>query len=194
MKPAVTKPAAPPDDPVRTALEDNDVRAGLLHHALAILGRRLAGRPAGDRIDRAGEALQETTVRALPKREEYEPTRPVRPWLHGILMKVLSEMTRALRHSPAQEQADEGARERFAADLARDAAETVQHLLDAAAYLAKLPSELQEILRLRFFDDLSHDEIAVRLAISPGNARVRLCRALNAAKVIAGAPPREERQ
>ena len=42
------------------------------------------------------------------------------------------------------------------------------------------------MLQLRFYDGLSHDEIAVRLGISPGNARVRLCRALNAAKASPG--------
>jgi RNA polymerase sigma-70 factor, ECF subfamily len=193
MNPAATQPAAaPPDDPVRAALDDTALRDELLNHALAILGRRLADRPAADRIDKAKEAFQETYVRALQKRHDYNSTRPVRPWLHGIMTNVLSETTRSLRRFPAQESADAAAWERLADDLAPDAADVVPNRLAVAAYLAKLPPEHREVLQLRFYDGLSHDEIAVRLCISPGNARVRLCRALNAAKAIAGAAPRED--
>ena len=68
MTPAVTQPpAALPVDPVRTALDDPEVRGELLHHALAILARRLADRPAAVRLDAATEAVQETCVRSAPE-------------------------------------------------------------------------------------------------------------------------------
>ena len=193
MNTAATPPVAPPDDPVRRALDDIVIRDRLVNHAAAILGRRLAGRPAADRIDKAKEAVQEVYVRALQKRCEYDPTRPVSAWLHGIMAHVLSETTRSLRRSPAQESADANAWERLAVDLAPDAADIVLSRLAAAGYLARLPSEHKEMLQLRFYYGLSHDEIAVRLGISVGNARVRLCRALNAAKAVAGVVPREGR-
>jgi RNA polymerase sigma-70 factor, ECF subfamily len=194
MNPAITQPvAAPPDDPVRSALDDTAVRDGILNHALAILGRRLANRPMTDRIDKAKDAVQETYVRALQKRHDYNPTRPVRPWLHGIMTNVMSETSRSLRHSPAQESADAAEWERLAVDLTTDAADVVPDRLAVVGYLAKLPPEHREVLHLRFYDGLSHDEIAARLGISEGCARVRLCRALNAAKAIAGVAPREDR-
>ena len=194
MNPAVTQPAvAPPDDPVRIALDDPAVRDELLNHALAILGRRLADRSVADRIDQAKEAFQETYARALQKRHDYNPIRPVRPWLHGIMTNVLSETARSLRRSPAQESADADEWERLAVDLTPDAADVVLKRLDVASYLAKVPPEHREVLQLRFYDGLSHYEIGVRLGISAGNARVRLCRALNAAKAIAGAAPQEDR-
>ncbi len=65
--------------------------------------------------------------------------------------------------------------------------------LTAADYLARLPAEHRQVLQLRFYDGLSHEEIAARLGLSAGNARVRLCRALLAAKVLAGVRPGEER-
>jgi RNA polymerase sigma-70 factor (ECF subfamily) len=194
MNPAVTQPpAAPADDPVRTALEDTALRDELLNHALVIVGRRLADRLAADRIDQAKEALQETSVRALQKRHNYNPIWPVGPWLHGIMTNVLCETTRSLRRSPAQESADADVWERLAVDLTPNAADVVLNRLDVAGYLAKLPPEHREVLQLRFYDGLSHDEIAVRLSISPANARVRLCRALNSAKAIAGTASREDR-
>jgi RNA polymerase sigma-70 factor (ECF subfamily) len=194
MEPGITQP--PPAslrDPVRTALDDVAVREELLNHALAVLGRRLADRPAADRLDKAKEAFQETYARALQKRQDYNPTRPAAPWLHGIMSNVLSETVRSLRRSPAQESADSAAWERLAVDLSPDAAHLVPTRLDVAGYLTNLPPEHREVLTLRFYEGLSHDEIATRLGISPGNARVRLCRALGAAKVIAGAAPREDR-
>jgi RNA polymerase sigma factor (sigma-70 family) len=194
MKPAVTQPlATPPGDPVRAALDDPTMRGGLLNHALAILGRRLAGRPAADRLDKAQEALQETYARVLQKRQGYDPTWSVGAWLDGIMVNVLFEATRSLRRLPAQEPAAAAAWEEAAVDPGPDAAYTVSNRLDAADWLAKLPPEHREVLQLRFKDRSSYDEIAVRLGVSPGNARVRLCRALNAARAIAGAAPREDR-
>ena len=61
--------------------------------------------------------------------------------------------------------------------------------LAAADYLARLPAEQQQLLRLRYYEDLSYDEIAARLGISAGNARVRLFRAVAAAKALAGVCP-----
>ncbi len=87
MNPAVTQPpAAPPDDPVRAALDDAKLQDKLLNHALAVLGRRLAGRMGADRLDKAKEALQETCVRAFQKHQDYDPSWPVGAWLHGIMV------------------------------------------------------------------------------------------------------------
>ena len=83
MTPVETQPvAAPPDDPVGKALEDPDLRDALVNHALAVLGRRLAGRPAADRIDKAKEAFQETCLRGRSRNAEIT-TRPGR-WVPGF--------------------------------------------------------------------------------------------------------------
>ena len=107
---------------------------------------------------------------------------------------VLLETIRSLFGSPSQASADPAAWARLEAELDSDAAEVVSSGLDAHCYMAKLSAEHKEVLQLRFYEDLSHDEIAVRLGISNGYARLRLYRALNAAKLIAGAGMREDRQ
>jgi RNA polymerase sigma-70 factor (ECF subfamily) len=195
MTPAVTQPhTAPPADPVQAALEDSDVRSGLLDHARAVLGRWLAERPAAVRAEAAAEAVQETQLRALQKRCEFDPAvARVRGWLHGIMNNVLFETARSLYRLPAQALQDSAAWEHLAANLAPQAAEDVPDRLAAADCLARLPAEHRQILQLRFYDGLSHEDIAGRLGISPGNARVRLCRALAAAKALAGVVPGEER-
>ncbi len=177
---------APPNDPVRNALDDSALRDGLLTHALAILGRRLRHRTVADRTDVAMVALQETCVRALEKRDQYLPTLPVRPWLHGIMNLVLCETIRGVRRAPAQELKDAAAWEALAIDLTPDVAETVPNRLAISDYLAGLREEERQVVELRFDQGLSHDEIATRLGITSGNARVRLSRALVALKAHAG--------
>jgi RNA polymerase sigma factor (sigma-70 family) len=186
-----TKSGAPPTDPVRTALDDPALRDGLLEHALAVLAKRFRHRPPTDRHDAAMVAFQETCVRALEKRQEYVPTLPVRPWLHGIMNLVLCETIRKVRGLPVQEPDDSAAWESLAIDLTPDSAETVPTRLAADDYMGKLRPEDRQVLQLRFYDSLSHDEIACRLGISTGYARVRLCRALIALKSIAGASLQE---
>jgi len=195
MSPAATQPAAPPEDPVRAALDDLEVRTGLLDHARAILGRWLADRPATVRSEAAAEAVQEALLRALQKTHEYAPAvGTVRGWLHGILNNVLRETARSLRRLPAQGLEDSAAWERLAPDLAPQATEGVLDRLTAADYLSRLPAEHRQVLMLRFYENLSGDKMAARLGTSPANARVRLCRALAAVKAIAGADEGEERR
>jgi len=186
--------AAPPADPVQAALDDPDVRAGLLDHARVLLTRWLASRPAAVRAEATADAVQEMQLRALQKRCEYDPAiGRVQAWLHGIMTKVLYETARSMGRQPVQALEDSAAWEQLAADLAPPIAEAVPNRLAAAEYLARLPAEQRQILHLRYYEDLSHEEIAARLGISPGNARVRLCRALAAAKALAGVSPGEER-
>jgi RNA polymerase sigma-70 factor (ECF subfamily) len=193
MTPAVTQPVAPPADPVRAALDDAEVREGLRQHAQAVLGRWLSGRPLIVRDEAVAEAVQETQLRSLQKFQTYTPqTGSVRAWLHGILNIVLLETTRKLRGQPCQLPANKADCENLAApDL--PAEEVVLDRLAAEECLARLTAEQRELLRLRLIENLSHDEIAVRLGISPVNARVRLSRALTAARAIAGATPGEDR-
>jgi RNA polymerase sigma factor (sigma-70 family) len=194
MASAGTQPvAAQSEDPVLKALDDGNVRDSLVKHAMAILGRRLAGYPLTQRTDAANVAVQDVCVRALEKRHDYDPARAVGPWLHGIMANVLSETIRGVRRLPAQESADRDAWEKLAIDLTPDVAETAPSKLDAANYLAKLPVECRDLIELRFCQGLSHIEIAARLGISTANARVRLCRALSALRAIAGVALQEDR-
>jgi RNA polymerase sigma-70 factor (ECF subfamily) len=167
------------------ALADPKIQDGLLNHALAILGRRLAHRAVAARMDKAKEARQETCVRALQSNHNHDPTRPVRPWLHGIMNHVLSEIIGPPDGGCVQPPADPTIWQRLVVKPERDGVVIVTIQTDVAVYLARLPPEHRDILQLRFYDDLSHEDIAARLGISNGNARVRLCRALIELKTIA---------
>ncbi len=45
--------------------------------------------------------------------------------------------------------------------------------------ISKLPERQQKIVKMKYFEDLSSEEIAEKLGITPGNVRVLLSRALN---------------
>jgi RNA polymerase sigma-70 factor (ECF subfamily) len=193
MTPAVTSTTAPPPDLVQAALSDADVQQELRRHAHAMLAQSLPDQPYAIRTELVAEAVQETQVRALQKRHTFDPTRRVQAWLHGIMNNVLFESIRSYRELPTQAAADPAAWERLAKDLAPPIAETVVNRLTVMEYLSQLSADQQQLVRLRYYDELSHEEIAARLNITLANARVRLCRAIIAFKSIAGVNPKEER-
>ncbi len=185
--------AAAADDPVRAALADHQLLTDLLIHARAFVGSWLKDRPIDEREEAAETAVQETARCALQKRAEYDPAigSPA-PWLHGILVNVLKQTARALRRRPVQAPANLDDWDRTRAALLPATAEPAGVGLDAAVILSRLPTDHRAILDLRFREGLANAEIASRLGISRGYARVRLCRALSAAKAIVGATPRED--
>jgi RNA polymerase sigma-70 factor (ECF subfamily) len=189
-------PPPPSDDPppfrlVRAALADRELLEELSAHALVVLGRLRPDR-AATRKDEADDVVQETCRRALRRCNTFNPRAgSVDAWLHGILNNVLREHLRDLQNLPAQFQET---REPDAVSLAPlhrardDANQTVEDLIRRA------PPEHREILLLRFVERLDHAEIAARLGISLGCARVRLSRDLAALRRELGNDPREDRQ
>jgi RNA polymerase sigma factor (sigma-70 family) len=186
------QPVALPNDPVRTALDDSVLRDRLLNHALALLGKRFRHGPETDWREAAMVAFQDTCVRALEKRHNYNATLPIAPWLHGVMNLVLCETIRSREKLPVQELSDTAAWEALAIDLTPDVAETVPNQLAVAHYLGRLRADERQIVELRYLQDLTHDEIAAVLGITPGAARVRLSRALVALKAVAGRAVRED--
>jgi RNA polymerase sigma-70 factor (ECF subfamily) len=176
MTPAVPQPAtAPPDDPVRAALDDPGLRGELTAHALARLGTWLSDRPAVVRTDAAEEIVQEALRRAWDRRATFDPAAgsSVAGWVHGILNNALSEYCRALRKQPAQLPADPAGWESLAGrmDPAGDTA-------DVQTWLDQLPADQRRIVTLHHLDELSHREIGKQLGISEANSRIRLARAM----------------
>lgn len=177
MTPTGTRPPPTrPDDPVRAALDDADLRAELVRHAQARFGRWLADRPAPVRAGAAEDAVQEALKRVLEQSARFDPTRAsAAAWVHGVLELVLHEQSRVSRRQPVQPSANPEAWDALTARLSYE-----DGLL--GELLAALPEEQRTIVTMFHLDELSHDEIASRLGISVGNSRVRLARAMTALK------------
>lgn len=171
------------DDPVRAAVQDDEVLARLSRSAHGLVGRWFAHLPYAERADLSRETVQEVVARALDRCMQYRTDEgDVGAWLYGILINTLRDRCRRLSRQPRQAPADASEWEQLAVELTGWRAETVDGRLDVEQCLQRLPAEHRELLVMKYLDDLDGEQIAARLGISVGAARVRLCRALKAAK------------
>jgi len=145
-----------------------DRYSGMLYRYVS---KRLGPEPAEDLVG-------ETFLVAFSRRRTYDLTCPdARPWLFGILTKLVArhhraEATRyrAFRRAPADLDVESPA-DRVAAGVTAQAAGP--HLAGA---LAALPARDRDVLLLIAWGDLSYEEVALALGIPVGTVRSRLNR------------------
>jgi RNA polymerase sigma-70 factor (ECF subfamily) len=120
----------------------------------------------------AQEAAQETFIRAWHAAPTYDPTRDLGPWLLTIARyTALDLLRRELRPTRGGHEAEQdGVVESPGIDRAW-LAWAVQEAL------RKLGPDEREIVRLSFYEDLSHAQIAERLGIPVGTVKSRSHRA-----------------
>ena len=137
----------------------------------------------------ADDVFQATFVQVFAKAGQYEPGRPVRPWLYAIATnQAIDAMRRAGRHptvSLEQAETDAGGERRGLVDLLEareadpfanvDAAET-RDLVRAC--VDKLPGFLRQVLVMAYYQGLKYQEIADALDIPLGTVKSRLHAAL----------------
>ncbi|WP_170147788.1 RNA polymerase sigma factor [Micromonospora phaseoli] len=120
----------------------------------------------------AQEALQETFIRAWNSASAYDPERDLGPWLLTIARyTALDLIRRELRPTRGGHEAEQDAVVE-APDL--DVAWLSWKVQEA---LRQLADHEREIIRLSFFDDLTHAQIAQRLELPLGTVKSRSHRA-----------------
>lgn len=126
--------------------------------------------------DEAEDIVQETFVRAYRALERFDTQRPMRPWLLRIAANLASNRRRSLgRYFSAlqrlflQEKPDQKSVEQQSSQAGRahQVWEAVQQLKPADA----------QVIYLRYFLDLSTDEVAQTLNVPAGTVKSRLHRA-----------------
>ena len=126
----------------------------------------------------AEDLVQETMLRIWYRAELYDPARAqASTWVFTVARNLRLDALRGERHPEPDSEA-------VLADL-EDQTEAPDALLEAARReervqkaLASLPAEQIEILRLSFFEDVPHAEIARRMALPLGTVKSRIRRAL----------------
>ena len=141
------------------------------------LAMHLTGHPAD-----AEDALQATFVTAIEKRSEWDASRPLLPWLVGILTlhgKKLQER-RARRREVALPTPDEGAGAEPVdpADLPLDQSERRELVERLRTHVERLPDEQRSVVLLQLQHGLQPAQIAEALGLPPGTVRMRLHRGL----------------
>jgi len=175
MNPATAPPrsAAPP------SLDDPALRERLRTQALSRL-RGWIPNPSA-RAERADDIVQETYLRAVQNLGKFDPALgDLGGWLHGYLNLVLMEEYRKSGKQPKPAEHPERWEDLRAKLDPNSNLEPVNDLLD------KIPPKNRELIRMRYLTELSPEEIAAKLGISHGAARVQLCRALAQLKDVAG--------
>ena len=130
----------------------------------------------------AADLCAETFAAAFAGRRRFrDEGAPVVAWLFGIARRQLGTYRRRQR-------VERRYRDRMGIGeitLSDDDIERVEALVDLAAVreqlstgVRQLPSSRAEAMQLRFVDGLSFAEVADRLGITEGAARVRVCRGL----------------
>jgi len=156
---------------VREAMTFEDV---VREHQDAVYGAAL--RVLGDR-DAALDAANQTFMNAYRSRASYDPSRPIKHWLLRIAINEAITIGRARTRERAR-----SASEADAVSLADSAALPERAALDREsrdgirAAVARLPDLYREVVVLRYFNELSVDEVAAVLGRSSSTVGVQLLR------------------
>lgn len=125
--------------------------------------------------DRAADATQAAFVSAWRAAPRFDPAHDLAPWLYTIARRAAIDVYRRERHT---ESTDPGQLETVPAPesgpgglVSTWEAWQVRLAIDA------LPADEQDVVRMSWFDGLSHPEIADRLAVPVGTVKSRSHRA-----------------
>ena len=168
---AAQKTRRGPSAIVRATVTFEDV---VREHQDSVYGAAL--RILGDR-DAALDAANQTFMKAYRSRASYDPTRPIKHWLLRIAINEAITIGRArtrerARHAPESDAAalPDRAATPEAETLGRESRQ------DIRAAVAKLPDLYREVVVLRYFNELSVDEVAAVLGRSSSTVGVQLLR------------------
>jgi len=160
------------------------VEANAFEGALRPLLRRSAAYAVSFLRDRkdAEDAVQQAALQAWHRRAQFDGQRPFKAWWFAILRNHCLDELRIRGRAPAAVGCDD-------LDLSSPADESVLDRLALATAMEKLPAMQREALRLRYFGDLTYQELAQVLEIPQGTVMSRLHLAR---KALAGLMATEE--
>ncbi len=126
--------------------------------------------------DYAQDAVQQAALRGLERLHTFDDARPFRSWWFAILHNCCIDLIRADK-TVLHDDID-------TFDVAGPD-EEASHITQLMQNIARLSSDHQYILRLKYFAELSYKEIATVLAIPQGTvmSRLHLARTALAAKM-----------
>jgi RNA polymerase sigma factor (sigma-70 family) len=170
--PLAVTPRRPRGAIVRGAVTFEDV---VREHEAAVYGTAL--RILGDR-DAALDAANQTFLKAYRSIASYDPSRPIKHWLLRIAVNEAITIGRARARERSRTAPDTAAAAVPATDRGPEAEALDRESRDGIrAAVAALPDLYREVVVLRYFDDLSVDEVAAVLGRSSSTVGVQLLRA-----------------
>lgn len=169
----------PPEDPelriVMAEYQAGSVDAfDRLHDALASDLKAYLTKLSRDAA-RADDLVQETFLQMHRSRAAHTPGLPVRPWVFAIAKRVFLMH----RRSTARRQRHEllSSDERGDMSIAASEAERLHARRQVESVLGQVPADGRRAFLLHHFFGFSFKEVAARLGIKPGAAKIRSSRA-----------------
>jgi RNA polymerase sigma factor (sigma-70 family) len=170
----VLKADGPPQELLGTVFADGDpevLRA--TYEAWGGLVLAYCRRSLADQHD-AEEVTQQVFLEAWRGRATYDSSKGALPtWLMGIARNRVIDFRRQQHRRPTPVEAP--------ADTSSSAEPELERVADrllVADALRDLPEQRREVLRLAFFDDLTHTDIALRLELPLGTVKSHMRRGL----------------
>jgi RNA polymerase sigma-70 factor (ECF subfamily) len=163
------------DDDRATRFRDGDEQAfEELYRRYSILVYTAALRSLGDATE-AEDVVQQVFIAAWRSRDQYSPKRAtIATWLMGIARhKIVDAHDSRGRIRRIQNRVSASP-----ATITQREPVDVSRQVVIADELARLDPVPREVLRLAFYDDLTHMQIAERLAMPPGTVKSHIRRSL----------------
>ncbi len=140
-------------------------------------------------MDIACEVLHEAVQEALKHAASFDPTRSAAAWIRGIAVKLLLARRRSEGRGRRCVSAAVLGAEAWTAALEQlhiNSDDTVvADRLDLERALSRISSGERQVLELRYYQGLDGEQLAGALGgLTPGAARVRVCRALQALRTV----------
>lgn len=147
-----------------------------LHDALAPALRAYLASLTRD-ATRADDLLQETFLQMHRARASHTPGEAVRPWVFAIAKRVFLMHVRGTKRRLRHEQREEGQSESRAAAPAPRTEDGLHARRSIESALRQVPADGRRALLMHHLFGFSFKEIAGKLGIKPGAAKIRSSRA-----------------
>lgn len=126
----------------------------------------------------AEDLLQEVAVEVARRFDDYDPSRPFLPWAIWVAKIQIANFYRARQRSPVKFVGE-------SIDALGEACDRIQVTLSEEKWalekcLTSLTGRSRTLLQLRYFDDLSPQEIGSRTGMTAGAVRIALSRTRSA--------------
>ena len=169
-------PTTPATHDVELASRFASGDAGAIRVVYQLYGRAvfaIAYRTLGD-VGLAEDATQQTFMQAWRAAATYDPTRALGAWLTTIARRAAIDVYRRERRHRHHERlsSDDPAQVTLP-----PSAEQIYEVLEVREALKRLPQHDRELIRLQHYEQLTHTEIAGKLALPIGTVKSRSFRA-----------------
>ncbi len=159
---------------VELALEDDDTAFEYLFDRYRDAIRRLLVQRSGNASD-ADDLLQETFIKVYINLHKYSPEYTFGQWVYTIARNTFVDFVR-------RRQDDLSIDERFTAPASSSPTPeerfiNLQQRTQIEGYLERLSPRYRQLIVLRFFDELSYEEIAAKLSLPLGTVKTQIHRA-----------------